>query len=153
MSTTYTHNDYTSLAVDLIHHVHVLNKYGFNQKFAESQRGEGMVLGYLMHQDQAVTPSEIAQHANLTSARIATILKTLEKKALITRTTDPSDQRRCLVELTTTGCEAAKEFHASVMHYIEKMLASIGINDATEYVRILGKLARSTQANYQEEKQ
>lgn len=152
MQTEFTPTLLNELAHQLIHSVHVLNKYGFHQKFAESQRGENLVLGYLNHQEKPITPSEIAEYANLTSARIATILKTLEKKQLITRSCDETDQRRTLVILTAAGKTAATQYHTAALTHIVQMLTQIGPADATEYVRILGKLAENTRNQYLQDK-
>ncbi|MDO5061442.1 MAG: MarR family transcriptional regulator [Actinomycetaceae bacterium] len=131
-------------ADSLINSFNLLNRYGQELRLRDSHRGEGMVLLHLTRQTQPVTPSEIAEYANLTSARIATIIKSLEKKAFITRSCDPADQRRILVSATASGRREATQYYALVKDQICKTLAQLTPEDAANYVRILGIIAQNT---------
>lgn len=147
-----THEEYSETlqtqADALLESFNLLNRYGQELRLRDSHRGEGMVLLHLTRQSQAVTPSEIAAYANLTSARIATILKSLEKKSFITRSCDPKDQRRILVSVTEAGHAEAIHYYGVVKAQMCKTLAQLTPEDAANYVRILGIIAQNTFLEY-----
>ena len=76
----------------------------------------------------------------LTTARIAAILKSLERQGLITRTPDLEDSRQVLVRLTETGIVQIEERREKVIQTTAKMLEALGEDDAEAYVRIQEKL-------------
>lgn len=107
----------------------------------ESMQGEAFVIQFLAHSPKAVIPSEISATMGISSARIAAALGNLENKKLITRSIDPSDRRRILVELTGEGEVMAREHHQMVLEHMTKMLSLLDEEEAIEYVRLTGKLA------------
>ncbi|MCL2025138.1 MAG: MarR family transcriptional regulator [Coriobacteriia bacterium] len=95
----------------------------------------------IAHYGGAVTPGQIGDVMNVSSARIAQTLNSIEKKGLITREIDVNDRRKVLVTLTPAGAKAAEEHLRTITELATKMLTLLGEEDAKEYVRITGKLA------------
>lgn len=60
-------------------------------------------LAWLSNQQQEVTQVEIANKNNFDRMMVSKVLRTLEKKRLITRQEHPVDTRAKLVKLTTNG--------------------------------------------------
>jgi DNA-binding MarR family transcriptional regulator len=77
---------------------------------------------------------------NVSSARIAQALNSIEKKGWITREIDSADRRKILVTLTSEGQKVAKERMQAITDLATKMLTRLGEHDAQEYVRIMGRL-------------
>jgi DNA-binding MarR family transcriptional regulator len=50
-----------------------------------------------------LSPTTIAERLIVTTASVTSLLDTLERRGLVTRTADPSDRRRVLVALTDDG--------------------------------------------------
>ena len=133
--------DYSVLAVELLSHMHILQKLQSQKNIFEAMQGEAFVLGYIASQSGEVLPGEIGNKMGVTSARIANTLNGLEKKGLITREIDKNDRRKILVRITQEGKELATKHKQTMMSIASQMLELLGENDAKEYVRLVKKLA------------
>ncbi|MGL6201701.1 MAG: MarR family winged helix-turn-helix transcriptional regulator [Lachnospiraceae bacterium] len=134
--------DYTELALELHDNMQSLRTERSQRQINESMHGEAFVLHYIACHGEAVLPSEISDEMNVSSARIAQTLNSMENKGLITRQIDVNDRRKILVNITREGKKLAEKHHKSVLKDIAKMLSMLGEHDAREYVRITGKLAK-----------
>jgi DNA-binding MarR family transcriptional regulator len=111
--------------------------------FDGALQGEGFVLNYIARRRCEVLPGEIGSEMNVSSARIAQTLNSIEKKGWIIRRIDKNDRRKILIELTLEGRDAALKHHQALTGHIAMLLSLLGEQDAKEYVRITGKLAES----------
>jgi len=133
--------DYTELAKQFLNNTYQFRKGYHQKKIDETMQGEAFVIMYLSKRGGDVLPGEISNKMNITSARVASALNSLENKGLITRTMDPSDRRRILVELTPSGKELAGSYEQKALDGAKRILEMLGEQDALEFVRILGKIA------------
>lgn len=72
--------------------------------------GQPSMLRYIIDHD-ACTQKEVAEAMHISPASAATSLKRIEKAGLITRTADPSDNRKNHLSVTEKGRQALGEFH------------------------------------------
>ncbi|MCM1259418.1 MAG: transcriptional regulator [Prevotella sp.] len=109
------------------------------------EQGENGILQTLYTYEQTkekeITPSELSKIQQLSSGRIATTLKTLEKKQLIERTTDGVDKRRSIIQLTEKGRKMAEKIIKTTSQKLEHIIEKLGEQDALEFIRILKRLA------------
>ncbi|MCI1666133.1 MAG: MarR family transcriptional regulator [Atopobiaceae bacterium] len=103
-------------------------------------QGEMALLGFLLATDEPTSPTEIAQRLALTTARIANTLNCLERKGLIKRTPDAVDRRRVQVTLTDEGRSFMVAGRKRALEDIQDLLDDLGEPDASEYVRIMGRI-------------
>lgn len=134
--------DYEELAKQFLHNSFQFRKRGHQKKIDETMQGEAFAILYILRQGDIVLPSEISNEMNISSARVAAMLNSLENKGLITRQIDKSDRRKILVELTQEGKEMAEKHNQMVVNNTARMLELLGEHDAKELVRIMGKLAK-----------
>ena len=134
--------DYTELAKQFLNNTYQFRKGRQQKKIDETMHGEAFVIMYISKRGGDVLPSEISNKMNITSARVAAALSSLENKGLITRTMDPNDRRKILVDLTPAGKELAESYEQKALDGAKRMLEMLGEQDALEFVRILGKLAK-----------
>lgn len=110
----------------------------------ELDKGENGILKTLFiyeeTKNQNLTPSELCLIQKLTSGRIATTLKSLEKKKYITRCIDSIDRRKIIVKLTESGKTAAKKIVDRICNSIQKIINKLGEKDASEFIRIFNLL-------------
>lgn len=139
--------DYTTLAAELLDKMQMLRKASPQKYIDEALRGETFVLFFIAMHGDTVLPGEIGNEMNVSSARVAQTLNSIEKKGWITRQIDEGDRRRILVRLTPEGKKAAEKHHQAVITLALKMLSLLGEDDAKEYVRITGKLAEIISVN------
>ena len=140
--------DYAALAEQMLEKMHVLRKASPQKHINESLQGEAFILRYISSHGVDVLPGEISGEMNVSSARIAAALNSLESKVLITRQIDPNNRRQILVNITPEGKAIAEKQQATVIEYASKMLALLGERDAREYVRITCKLANIMSTNH-----
>ena len=133
--------DYRKLAEDFMQKMFLLSKARPQRKMHDSMKGESFVLHYLDHQGGSAQPSELSNSMDISTARIAAALNSLERKGMITRRIDTSDRRRILVELTEAGKIQSEAQRQEILEHAAKMLGMLGEEDAREYVRITGRMA------------
>ncbi len=132
--------DYIKLAEEFFQKSYQMKKNNHQQMLDESLQGEIFTLLYLKVKNDYALPKEISEEMNISSARVASILNSLEEKALIKREIDKSDRRRILVTLTDLGKERALLHEEKVIGLIAKMLELLGEDDAKELLRITSRI-------------
>jgi DNA-binding MarR family transcriptional regulator len=133
--------DSDDLAKELLHYMHLIQKARNQKLIQEGIQGEAFILHFIKKQRNGVIPGQISESLGISSARVATVLNSLEGKGFITRKIDNDDMRRIIVELTEKGIEQADEQRKRHMKMMKNILMRLGEEDAKEYVRITGKLA------------
>lgn len=106
-------------------------------------RGEIGVLSYLAFNRNKVTAGELSEKLNVTTARIASILNSLENKEFIKRSVDSIDKRKTLVIITSKGKSLAITTKKEIITKISKVVKEVGYNEIKEYARIALKIRQS----------
>ena len=140
--------DYRELAVEFMKTSHSMHKGRGQKKISDSMQGESFVLYYIANNENA-TPSDISNEMNISSARIAATLKSLENKGLIIRRIDVEDRRRILIDLTEKGKIQVEQHNEMIMNTITNMLKFLGEEDAKEFLRILKKLSTKVPEDFE----
>ena len=108
----------------------------FYSELETTQRGFGFVLSYLEQADSEVNAGDLSKKLNVSTARIAALLKKMEQSGLITRRTSPKDARRTVVEITPSGIALVDGMREQTLHKIELLLAQVSKKDLETYIRI-----------------
>lgn len=132
--------DYNELAKQLVNMRARMPQVKPERAMSQMAHGEILALNYLAVNENKAYPKDMSKALMLTTARIAAMLKSLEKQGLITRTPDPSDSRQVIVELTETGISTVETRRNAMINTVTKMLEALGEEDAKAYVRIQKKL-------------
>ncbi len=103
-------------------------------------RGEIGVLSYLAFDNDKVSAGELSDKLNVTTARIASILNSLEDKGYIKRKEDITDKRKTLVMITKEGISLALSTKKEVINKIIKVIDEVGYNEIKEYTKIALKI-------------
>lgn len=106
----------------------------------EFNRGEIGVLNYLAFDKNGATSGELSEKLNVTTARIASILNSLENKEYIRRKEDEFDKRKTLVVITSKGQELANVTKSEIIDKIIQVIKEIGYDEIKEYLRIALKI-------------
>lgn len=99
--------------------------------------GEMAVMRALMLAGGSLTPSELADRAWVSSARIANILRALEAKGWIVREHSTTDRRRVHVTVTDKGRQGVETKRRELEDRTAAFLEQIGEADTQEMVRLL----------------
>jgi DNA-binding MarR family transcriptional regulator len=120
---------------------------GVLDRMALYSSGESFLLRLLACKDELLThtgdgvyPSVLQKRMGTSSARVAAILSSLEKKGFITREVDRSDRRRVIVSITAAGKAHADAEMIEMDAVIKEIFLSLGEDDTNEFIRILDRV-------------
>ena len=99
--------------------------------------GEMAVMRALMRAGGSLTPSELADRAWVSSARIANILRALEAKGWVEREHSKTDRRRVHVTVTDKGFQDLEIKRREFENRTAAFLEQLGETDTQEMVRLL----------------
>lgn len=108
----------------------------FFSKMEETQRGMGFILIYLHDADKEVVAGDLARELNVSTPRIAALLKKMESNGLIVRHDSSRDGRKTVVEITAEGTEYLNRIKEDVLRKAELLFERIGSEDLEEFLRI-----------------
>ena len=91
----------------------------------------------LLDVHDGLTVGELAEAASLSPGAVTTVLDRLERMELVTRTRDPADRRRVLVELTPKARELAFEIYGPVAAYARGYIEQLTDDDIQTISRFL----------------
>ncbi|MBP1040706.1 transcriptional regulator [Vagococcus sp. BWB3-3] len=117
----------------------VENRHGAFSKIEKSHQGETMVMKFLDILEKPTSPKHIAESLNLSSARIAVLLGSLEKKGQIVRNMDPNDRRRINVTLTECGKKQANTEKKKMSDKVIAVFNQMGEEDTKKFVELITK--------------
>lgn len=141
--------DYKELALELEGQYAKMRHKPTKNKMAHlSHGGEMFTLHIIVSIGEPVSPGELSLECDVSTARIATTLKSLENKGYINREINKEDRRRALVTATPLGREVSEKFEAHRREKLEKILRELGEKDAREYVRLMGRVASIMSAHH-----
>lgn len=102
--------------------------------------GEIGVLSTLAFDQNPVTAGELSEKLNVTTARIARILNSLESKQYIRRKNDRTDRRKIFVTITKKGKELADSTKKEIMDKIVQVIQEVGYDEIQTYISIVLKI-------------
>ena len=132
--------DYTQKASDLLEVMQSFRKVKTQINFFEHLQGEMFVLYFIAFHDIKTLPGIISKEMNVSSARVAVALNSLENKGLITRQIAEDDRRKILVEITPAGRVFVQEHNHLMILQLSRLLEKLGENDANELYRLVTRL-------------
>lgn len=113
-----------------------------------SMSGEMAVMRALMLAGGTLTPSDLADRAWVSSARIANILRALEQKGWIVREHSQTDRRRVNVSVTDKGREDIENNRQEFERRAASFLEQLGAEDTQEMVRLLRRANQIIDTNH-----
>ncbi|MBP2100401.1 MarR family winged helix-turn-helix transcriptional regulator [Enterococcus rivorum] len=123
----------------------VQNRNSAFSKLEKSNQGESIVIKFINRFGGACNPKELAEALNLSSARIAVVLNSLEKKDLIVRKMDSDDRRRIKVTLTEKGQKAAELQKKEMRDKIIAVFKQMGEEDTKKFIELTAKFVDCSQ--------
>ena len=132
--------DYSALALELMQKSNAFRKTHMQERAAGLIKGEFFMLNVLKDAPKPMQPRDLSDELQVSTARIAAMLNSLEKKGYIQREMDASDRRKIIVSLTPVGLHFANHHLADMQCNLAKLLEQMGEVDAKEYVRLVGKI-------------
>ena len=105
-----------------------------------TRKGKGFILAYLEEANSEVLAGDLAKEMGVSTARIAALLKTMDKEGLISRCNSPQDARRTIVKITPAGIQWINEAREQIVQNMELLLDKVGKDDLEEFIRVSRKI-------------
>lgn len=106
----------------------------------DGYRGMFVMLRILHESDGKVVAGDLAKLMNVSTARIASALNTLEKKNYIKRESEANDARKVVIVLTEQGVIALEERKKNVQQMIAPMFENLTDTEIITLFSLLKKL-------------
>jgi|AntAceMinimDraft_18_1070375.scaffolds.fasta_scaffold00541_16 DNA-binding MarR family transcriptional regulator len=110
------------------------------KKANDMSKGEIGALLYLGRENNNALAGEISARMKITSGRMASILKSLDKKGYISKRKGKEDCRQTIVSITVEGQDFLEKDRKLIFSSIRNLLVFLGEEDAKNYVRINKRL-------------
>lgn len=134
--------DYQTIAKELLSIRAYLVQNPVHRMMDEFVHGEYCVLNYLMNHSESIYPKDLSKEMSVSTARVAALLKQMEKKGWITRNADVIDNRQTIISLTDEGKIEINSKREEIIDAVVNMLKEIGSEDAKELLRIQHKMIK-----------
>ena len=108
----------------------------FFKRINETNRGIAALLGHLNDDDVPVTAGQISRFMNVSTARVAVLLKKMEARGFIVKETDENDARKTVVVLSELGKKKAEELHDDMCSQISEMIDRIGMERLVDFIAV-----------------
>ncbi|MGM9881832.1 MAG: MarR family winged helix-turn-helix transcriptional regulator [Bacilli bacterium] len=132
--------NYEKIAEILFQELRSINSASLIEVLNEFNRGEIGVLNYLVFDKDEVSAGELSEKLNVSTARIASILNSLENKEYIKRKEDNLDKRKTLVIVTTKGKDLVTSAKKEIINKIKKVIEEVGYDEIRDYLKTALKI-------------
>lgn len=99
------------------------------------------ILNYEKEEKKSITSGMIGKIQKLTSGRVSTAIKKLEKKNYVYREVSIVDRRKVYVKLTDKGRKIAEKINEQLASDAKIIFKKLGDKDANEFLRLMSLLA------------
>lgn len=141
---------YEKIIDEFLNKIQTYPKCSFDKVFGSINKGELGVLRYLEKVKEEISSGELSNILNVSTARVASILNSLENKKLISRKCDLIDKRKILINITDEGVLLTQKMRNEVSKRIEYLISKIGLDNFEEYLDLTIKVSEVIN-NYEEE--
>lgn len=131
---------YAELAYELTEINKKMLKLSEYTRMIDTNRGEGILLGYLRRHDNEATPIELSRALNVSTARIAVLLNKMERKNFVERQKSPNNKRNTIVKLLPAGKKLSEEQENAFNQKIISFLKTLGKERAALYVELQNEM-------------
>lgn len=134
--------DQRKKAIELIHKMKP-SKSEFINQLNMTDRGIHFILGYLEETKGKVIAGDLAKKLDVSTARIAILIKKMESRGLIRTYHLPEDARKTVIEITETGKAQVDAMKEEVIVMMERLIEVVGVEDIEEFIRISMKIKKA----------
>lgn len=132
--------EYENIAETLFQQLKPNTSVSLSGVLNDFNRGEVGVLSYLAFDKDEVSSGELSEVLGVTTARVASILNSLEIKGYVKRKEDSLDKRKTLVVITEKGKELAINAKREIINKIISVVREVGYEEIMGYVKIAIKI-------------
>lgn len=101
------------------------------------------VLGLEETRRGSVCANTVAERTEMDKVQVSRAIARMTKAKLVSRTTDPADRRRQVLELTGKGREVYRQIVPAALNYEAKLLSTLSASERTALDHLIAKLSRA----------
>ena len=131
------------IARKIIDKINKVNPFDFLNLIDKNGQGMNSILSYLKTKKEDVTAGELAIQLDVSTARIAVLLKKLEKLNMVVKRISSKDARVTIVEITQTGLKHIDEETKKSVSIMQKILEKVDPKEIEEFIRLATKIKKS----------
>ena len=118
----------------MLHKLEQFQPAAFFKRMDETQAGIGAVLRLLDESNETITAGKISDILNISTARVAVLIKKMVARGLITKEHDESDARVTIVKLTPLGKHLIFEMRQDLQQQMGRIIDQIGEKRLLEFI-------------------
>ncbi|MCX4362569.1 MAG: MarR family transcriptional regulator [Clostridia bacterium] len=107
-----------------------------NERMSDTNAGIGAVLKVLDDAKCEVTCGDIAKKMNVSTARVAVLLKKMVAKDLIKRSADSCDARIVCISLTQKGKDTINEVRDLIIEHLSRIIDELGMEKINQFIEL-----------------
>ena len=105
-----------------------------------AKAGVGYVLKILNETDHPITAGEISDKMNVSTARVAVLLRKMINKDFIVKESDKSDARVTIVKLTDYGRQMANAMRQEMQEHLSVIIDTMGMDKINEFILLSNEI-------------
>ena len=110
------------------------------ETFDEVEAGIGAVLKILYERNEPVTAGMLSEQLEVSTARVAVLIKKMTAKGLIEKEHPESDARVTIVRLTDLGRKTIEKMRDKYRERISKLIDTLGEEKISEYIELSNEI-------------
>lgn len=113
-----------------------IHPVAFFRRMDETQAGIGAVLRLLHTSEEEITAGKISEVLNISTARVAVLIRKMAAKGLITKARSSADARVTMVGLTELGVRTVEEMRREMYRQMGLVIDAVGEERLREFLKI-----------------
>lgn len=118
-------------------------------RFDDTNAGIGCVVRYLSDAGRPVSAGEISQFMNVSTARVAVLLRKMDEKGLIVRNADPDDARKTMISLSEKCMKNVEEHKGYFLDFFSSVIERMGRERFEQFIELSEELRDAFEAESQ----
>ena len=117
-----------------------IHPVAFFRRMDETQAGIGAVLRLLHTSEEEITAGKISEVLNISTARVAVLIRKMAAKGLITKARSSADARVTMVGLTELGVRTVEEMRREMYRQMGLVIDAVGEERLREFLEIAAEI-------------
>ena len=117
-----------------------IHPVAFFRRMDETQAGIGAVLRLLHTSEEEITAGKISEVLNISTARVAVLIRKMAAKGLITKARSSADARVTMVGLTELGVRTVEGMRREMYQQVGLVIDAVGEERLREFLKIAAEI-------------
>lgn len=119
------------------------------ERFDREDAGIMYVMKILVKAGKPMSAGELSEAMKVSTARVAVLIKKLEQNNLIVRSSDPSDARKTLVDVSDYGRSEYEKGKETFMKFCSAVIERAGVERFKEFIEISNEINDAVEAEFE----